>query len=622
MGPRVWQADERGDGWINLHQLLAMRSVTLYFDRLQARQGGPPPTPLQMGAPASHAGVRSPRELGPVSPRAQIERILADADSQAQQARAALDELARREQEEVEAGGKTQAELEAAISREARSEAAATARLAREGEDRARWEAELQERITRTLQATVQQQLQELKGEEPPAAAAGAKQEALEKLEAEHSEAVSHLQDQHQHETATLYAELDALREQLHMNAASVAEAEAEADVRVATQQARHEEELRELHRKVSQADGELTARRAAETRAKLELRSRRDGDGGKVAADERAARAREFQDAIGLSPRGEPRTPRRTVADGAHVAPLSMAPLGSTPVAPPATTPGVGAKPVAPLSGTRTEDGADGVRCTPSRYDDMTPRSGARAAQRDAISAIEEQVMDSEQDWTPRGPLATGTPAAVSPAAEESTARVRALPFPSSRQAEKTALRSELQQAKQELKQARARSPVADLTQLQADARSAARDSAARSTEAREALARGDLNLATKLAKQAEADSTLARQKRREAEALNLKMQRERAQNPPPTAASRLHKTEAGLCSDADTGIEPQASPRLAVPMASAQSAVPALQLAGIAGNGAARAPELKQKPKPSARFGFGKRRSADDLMTAEQRI
>ena len=98
--------------------------------------------------------------------------------------------------------------------------------------------------------------------------------------------------------------------------------------------------------------------------------------------------------------------------------------------------------------------------------------------------------------------------------------------------------------------------------------------------------------------------------------------MQRERAQNPPPTAASRLHKTEADLCSDADTSIEPQASPRLAVPMASAQSTVPALQLAGIAGNGAARAPELKQKPKPSGRFGFGKRRSSDDLMTAEQRI
>lgn len=168
VGPHLWQADERGDGWINLHQLLAMRSVTLYFDRLQARQGGPPPMPLQMGAHASHAGVHSPREFGgPVSPRAQIEKILADADSQAQQARAALDELARREQEVEEQrrqagedGGKAQAELEAAIMREARSEAAATARLAREGEDRARWEAELQERITRKLQATVQEQLQ------------------------------------------------------------------------------------------------------------------------------------------------------------------------------------------------------------------------------------------------------------------------------------------------------------------------------------------------------------------------------------------------------------------------------------------------------------------------------
>jgi hypothetical protein len=29
------QADERHDGWINLHALLAMRSVTLFFDRLQ-----------------------------------------------------------------------------------------------------------------------------------------------------------------------------------------------------------------------------------------------------------------------------------------------------------------------------------------------------------------------------------------------------------------------------------------------------------------------------------------------------------------------------------------------------------------------------------------------------------
>lgn len=462
-----------------------------------------------------------------------------------------------------------------------------------------------------------------LKGEEQPASAADAKQEALEKLEAEHSEAVAQLQSQHQQETATLCAELDALREQLHMNAASVAEADADADVRMATQQARHEEELRELHRKISQADGELTARRAAETRAKLELRSRREGD-GKVAADERAARAREFQEAIGLSPRGEPRTPR-TVADGEQVAPLCMAPLGSTPVGPPVSTPGVGVKQVAPLSGTRSEEDADGVRCTPSRYDDMTPRSGARAAQRDAISAIEQQVMDDEQDWTPRGALETGTPTAVAPAAAESTARVRALPFPSSRQAEKTALRSELQQAKQALKQARARSPAAELTQLQADARSAARDSAARSTEAREALARGDLELATKLAKQAEADSTLARQKRREAEALNLKMQRERAQNLPQPAVSRLQK--ADLCSDADTGIEPQASPRHAittasVPTASAQSAVPALQLAGITSNGAARAPELKQKPKPSGRFGFGKRRSSDDLMTAEQRI
>ena len=75
----------------------------------------------------------------------------------------------------------------------------------------------------------------------------------------------------------------------------------------------------------------------------------------------------------------------------------------------------------------------------------------------------------------------------------------------------------------------------------------------------------------------------------------------------------------KADLCSDADTGIEPQGSPRHAittasVPTASAQSAVPALQLAGITSNGAARAPELKQKPKPSGRFGFGKRRSSDE--------
>ena len=46
------QADERRDGWINMHALLAMRSVTLFFDRLQAHasQSAPIVPPLHLGS--------------------------------------------------------------------------------------------------------------------------------------------------------------------------------------------------------------------------------------------------------------------------------------------------------------------------------------------------------------------------------------------------------------------------------------------------------------------------------------------------------------------------------------------------------------------------------------------
>ena len=83
------------------------------------------------------------------------------------------------------------------------------------------------------------------------------------------------LHQRREEERSELQDELQALHQQLDDSSRGVSEAEAEADVRIATLQAKHEDELRSLHARVAQADGELTARRAAEARAKLELRSR-----------------------------------------------------------------------------------------------------------------------------------------------------------------------------------------------------------------------------------------------------------------------------------------------------------------------------------------------------------
>lgn len=392
--------------------------------------------------------------------------------------------------------------------------------------------------------------------------------------------------------------------------------------------QARHEEELRTLHARIAQADGELTARRAAETRAKLELRARRDGEAKAKAglaesrdAQERQARAREFQEAVGLSPRGVERA-RAATAARAAAPPLD---------APPELAPARAAPP--PHEG------------TPGKYDQLTPRAGSRAAQRDAIAALEQQAqaaLDAEGEWTPRGQAATSPEATTTPAAIP--ARLPALGGAAATASPAAALVAPLEEVSEA--GADPEALQAELAQLQAEARGAARESAARSAEAREALAAGQLDEATELAKQAEAASARARQRRREAEVLYIRLQKGRAAAGPravsdylqspiqpltPAAPKSLHRTaplpptDAQLCSDSlpDAG------------GAAGRPSVPVLPLSGIPGAAPPPPTRLAEAEtgakkgglkfgfqKPKRRSGSPRRSAAEDAAVPEQRV
>lgn len=164
-------------------------------------------------------------------------------------------------------------------------------------------------------------------------------------------------------------------------------------------------------------------------------------------------------------------------------------------------------------------------------RYDSLTPRTGAKAAQIASISSMMGAIEADEQDWTPvptpRGRLdADGAPAKTAAAAVDvgggSSAGTSASADAADGQpasAQRSAAAGESVDADPSTQRQKAKAKV---RALQAEANVAAQSSVASGAEARRALQRGDLGEAGRLAAAAESKAAEARAKRRMAEQLH----------------------------------------------------------------------------------------------------
>ena len=322
------QADDGATGWANVHTMLAASSFQRYFSSLQARStpGGASVPPLSpRGRMHSFTNTTSSSEydgsvVGDIraeaAERALFERMVRDADEQAKKARAGLQELDRRESEEAAARTRRESEEEAARTR-------------REDERR-EWEASLEQRIAATLRETVASSVSETVHNALATSRAnqGLTREAVEAhaaatqrqtdLERQHQASVDDLEARHTAEMANLRVQMeamkaaaterDALKMEMMKNGGDggggggggllsglfgggdggggggggrdEADVEAEVEARVAARVAeaeralaeKHGDELEQLRHQMAVAEGELKARRAAETRARMEL--------------------------------------------------------------------------------------------------------------------------------------------------------------------------------------------------------------------------------------------------------------------------------------------------------------------------------------------------------------
>jgi len=348
---------------------------------------------------------------------------------------------------------------------------------------------------------------------------------------------------------------------------------EAEVEARVAARVAeseralaeQHGDELEQLRHQMAVAEGELKARRAAETRARMELRARRTNEQQARAGEararselqeaeyrrqqaeqeaERAARAKQFQEDVGLSPRGgvgadaatDPMSARPTTAAAAAAA--AVPPLRLPTVEAAAARAGVAPEPAAAAPVPKA------IEAARQRYAHLTPRTGARAAQADSINQMMATAEEAEEGWTPRG----GAAAPAAPTAGnggmmglgETPRSVAARRF-SNVTSQNAELRAELARANAVLAAAgdvanggaasvlaaAAADSGAQLharaAEIEAEVRALTADSTAAGERARAALDAGRLEEATRQAEIAEGHAAAARAKRRELEEVQL---------------------------------------------------------------------------------------------------
>ena len=392
------------------------------------------------------------------------------------------------------------------------------------------------------------------------AAAAAAAAVAVE-LESRRAVDEERLKESHEAEMADLSSQLEQLRQRLRDGQDKAASEKAAAEARVNALESQHDEELQRLRTEAASSQAELEVRRAAERRAKLELRARRDAASraqhdaasarselAKKDQEERAGRAREFQETVGLTPRGGNFVVHPAPPDDATSVDVSDAPAANDAVraAPPATptlaldVPSAQAAQAAqaastpsPAGGRLTTRGLNqvGAAAAVDRYEQLTPRSGAKAAQIASISALMNEAS-ADDDWTPRPtPRDVKAPSITLPSAAAPGKK------PLTPQTE-SELRAAFRAARSEGSGGEAAGateadgnapPTSDrnaqrkeVRALQAAANEAAKQSVAAGADARKALQQGDLTEASRLAASAETHAAEARNKRKAAEELH----------------------------------------------------------------------------------------------------
>ena len=365
-----------------------------------------------------------------------------------------------------------------------------------------------------------------------------------------------------------LHDQLDQLRQRLR-DGQDRAEAEkAAAEAKVTQLEESHQDELVALRSEVRATQAELEARRAAERRAKLELRARREtatraraeADGAKSElaelAAERAARAKEFQAQVGLTPRGTQNAaealPQNAAACGAvaacEVSDPPVPPAPPAPLAPPRPSadalqlqlPGAPAEAAGPAAAL-TARGLNqaGAAAAKDRYDQLTPRTGAKAAQIASISALMSAADADDDGLTPRPsprlekaapnlqlPVAAPPKKPLTPGTEtELRAAFRAARSGEGAAADGDAAAGEGGGNKAQDGGVDRHSTRKEVRALQSAANEAARQSVSAGADARRALQQGDLAEASRLAAVAETHAAEARTKRRLAEELHAKV-------------------------------------------------------------------------------------------------
>ena len=587
---------DAGDGYCNLHQVLSMDSVSRYFEQFTHGQGlnpqaqaqaaaamRPAPSPTASTASAlsreasceSSAGSagggylqHAPPQLSPRHPQQpslgtpRFENMRAEATAAAYAAAAQQHEHeqlqyqlqhqppTQRDADEERARAALAAELEARV----------TASLASLLEDKFRGLAESSGGTPRVDEgaATTREVAAVAEAEAAASAAEAAAKAAAtvaERLETHYEGQQQQLQAQHAAEMERVSDELARLRAQLREGKQEAEHEKRAADEEIAALEARHADELGGLREQMLSTQQELSVRRAAETRAKLELRARRDmvskaRTDAEVArselaglAAERAERAKHFQQNVGLVPTESedldalssdaPRRPE-AAASTAREAAVPKAASPSSEEEPRWLTEAasvVSGPPAAAASARFGAAVAGGAEAARTRYDSLTPRTGAKAAQIASISSLMGAIEKDESDWTP-----VPTPRLVKEASGGGgggggDGRLDDGPPPrpglsaATEAGIKAAAASAVGAANSDAASAAKRDAKMRVRALQAEANEAASESVSAGAEARRALQTGDLAEAGRLAARAESRAAEARSKRRTAESLHASL-------------------------------------------------------------------------------------------------
>jgi hypothetical protein len=329
--------------------------------------------------------------------------------------------------------------------------------------------AEVEARVTASLQSLLDDKLRAAAAAEAAAEAAAREASALtERLESHYEGQQGELQARHSMEMREMQTELARMRAQLREGQAEVEQEKRAVDDQLASLEARHADELAVLRDQMAATQQELAARRTTETRAKLELRARREHV-SKARADANAARSELASLAAGRAERAKAAQPS---------------------VSSSFVQPSVGVATAEAHEDPSSSEGAAGTHGDDKELAPLaSPRRGAPSEEFEAAAP-------------PRRGLSATTEASI-----------------------KAAAAAAVGSANRQAADATKREAKARVRAMQDEANEAASESVAAGADARRALQRGDLALAGQLAARAESRAAEARAKRRMAESLHASL-------------------------------------------------------------------------------------------------